>query len=289
MDMDEAIRELHELTDDGERGKRATEFIKKTDEWSLELARLRREVIDNLQRQGHSHAQIAAAIGVSRGRIGQLVKSGPAPERAFLGDGRLTIVVGQKPKPANTRGPVVAVETINARTRLDELAKTYQLESCHEIVPPPGIVDLNRNNLIVLSGPRLFPLVGQILDGDPNIRFETDPDGTWTLRDLNANKVHRASPRDDDGKPLNLSGPHRDFGYLGRIPRPDGRGSFLCIAGIHATGTQGVAAYIEKNLPHLYDEVKTRRFSMLIECEYDPENDNIVTTTTPASEIYRWS
>ena len=30
-----------------------------------------------------------------------------------------------------------------------------------------------------------------------------------------------------------------DFGYLGRLPRPDGRGTFLYIGGIHAAGTSG--------------------------------------------------
>jgi hypothetical protein len=289
--MDEEIRELQELTDDTEIGKRVTEHLRKTDEWSLELTRLRRESVDNLLRGGRSHADVAAAIGLSRGRIGQIAKTGPAPERAFLGDGKLTIVVGQKPEPVNTRGAVVASEALAARTRLHELAAGYQLESSHEVVPPPGIVDLNRDNLIVLSGPRLFPMVGQLLQGDPNIRFETDAEGTWVLRDLNTDDVYRASRRDEDGKHINADGPQRNFGYLGRLPRPDGKGSFLCLGGIHAIGTEGVAAYIEQNLPQLYSEVKTRRFSMLIETEYaiKSEYDLEVTSAKPASPIYKRS
>jgi hypothetical protein len=288
--MDEEIRELQELTDATEIGKRVTEHLRKTDEWSLELTRLRREAVDNLLRRGASHADVAAAIGLSRGRIGQIAKTGPAPERAFLGDGRLTIVVGQKSVHGNhnIEGPGVALETLNAHDRLKELAGGYQLETVREEIPKPGFFDLNRSNLIVMAGPRLFPMVGQILAGDTDLRFEADADGEWSLRDLNTDEVYRPTPRDANNHPIG-DGPARDFGYLGRLPRPDGQGTFLCLAGIHATGTQGAAAHIEAALPQLYAETKTRRFSMVIECEYDPENDNIVTAAKPASPIYKRS
>ena len=42
----------------------------------------------------------------------------------------------------------------------------------------------------------------------------------------------------DKGEPV-------DYGYIGRLPRPDGRGTFLYLAGIHAMGTLGVTQYLE--------------------------------------------
>lgn len=287
MNMDEAIQHLHELTNDGERGRRATEYLSKVQDWSLELGRIRRESVENMLQRGDSHAVIADAIGLSRGRIGQIAKTGPAPERAFLGSGRLTIVVGQKPKPNQTKH-LVAGETVAARDRLKTLASAYQLEADNEDVPPPGLVDLNRDNLIVLAGPRLFPLVGQILASDPNLRFEVDEVSQWTLRNIEAEKTFTASPRDDKGNPVDVDNPNRDFGYLGRLPRPDGNGTFLYAAGIHAVGTLGVVAYLEQNLAQIYSEVKTRRFSMLVECEYDPETRAIL-TAKQASPIYKRS
>jgi predicted XRE-type DNA-binding protein len=284
----EQIRAIPDLAD---RAKAVLDAQDRHRQAISTLSAMRREIIDAMRASGLRPADIAKQLGVTRSRMSQLMTAvGPGPERAFLGDGRLTIVVGQKPVHGNhnIKGPGVALETLNAHDRLKELAATYQLETDREEVPQPGFFDLNRDNLIVMAGPRLFPMVGQILDGDPDLRFEVDADGEWSLHDLNTGEVHRPTPRDADNKPV-TDGPARDFGYLGRLPRPDGKGTFLCLAGIHATGTQGVAAHIEAALPQLYAEVKTRRFSMAIECEYDPENNNTVTAAKPASPIYKRS
>lgn len=239
-----------------------------------ELSRIRKETLGDLQKQGLSQAEIAALAGVSRGRIGQLAKVGPAVERAFLGDGRLTIAVGRK---ATAKGePAVAEETMVAVHRLTELASAHQLDVEVERISPPGLLELNRENLITLAGPRLFPMVGQILQGDPNLQFFQE-DGEWCLQDLRTGETYTA--------PRNPDGPHRDYGYLGRLPRPDGRGSFLVAGGLHATGTQGVIAYLETALAYLYAEVKTRKFSMIVECDYDPETRE-VTSAKQASPIY---
>jgi hypothetical protein len=56
----------------------------------------------------------------------------------------------------------------------------------------------------------------------------------------------------------------------------------LVAAGIHPIGLQGVAALFETDLADLYREVRTRRFSMIVECRYDPETLT-VTEATPAT------
>lgn len=282
------IRETPDLFD---RAKAVLEAQDRHRQAISTLSAMRREILNEIRASGVRPTEMAKRLGVTRTRMSQLLSApGPGPERAFLGDGRLTIVVGRKSVQGNhnQKGPGVALETLGAFDRLKELAESYQLEADREIVPPPGFFDLNRSNLIVMAGPRLFPMVGQILDSDTDLRFEADADGEWSLRDLNTGEVYRPTPRDADNNPI-ANGPTRDFGYLGRLPRPDGKGTFLCIAGIHATGTQGVAAHIEAALPQLYAEVKTRRFSMVIECEYDPQNDNAVTAAKPASPIYKRS
>lgn len=273
----EEVRRLARVEDPVMRARESSELLAQYQDAVTELSRIRREAVQDLINADLSYAQIAEKIGLSRSRIGQIAKSGPQSERAFLGDGALTVVLGQKKEAGRPDEPVLALETSKAFDRLKELASSYQFDARMDPVPPPGLFDLNRDNLIVLAGPRLFPLVGQILASDPNLRFDTDPDGTWILRDLQAGDVFRA-PRDETGEP-------RDFGYLSRLPRPDGRGFFLCMAGLHATGTQGVVAFLETALADVYAKVKTGRFSMIIACEYDPAT-RIVTGAKQASPIY---
>jgi hypothetical protein len=273
--LDPEVRALRDEPDPLKRAKKAISLMVVRQGVIDELARIRREALAELT-QGMKQTEVAELLGVTRGRIGQLLKTGPSPERAFLGDGLLTIVIGQKREEGRGR-PVVAQETTIAANRLGKLASDYQLSSTEEYVPPPGIVELNKENLVILAGPRLFPLVGQILDGDPHLRFHKDDAGLWYVRDHTAGVDYRALR--DDGEP-------RDIGYIGRLPRPDGRGTFLICAGIHATGTQGAVTYLETSLPDLYREVKTKRFSALVECTYDAESLR-VTSASLISPIYR--
>jgi hypothetical protein len=121
------------------------------------------------------------------------------------------------------------------------------------------MINLNRDNLVVICGPRLSPLIAQVLASDHHLGFEQD-DAGWYLIDRVEDKKYR-SPMDD--------GESSDYAYLGRLPRLDGRGSFLYIAGIHAVGAAGVVHYLDHYLTELYREVKTRRFSTIIRCGFD--------------------
>lgn len=134
------------------------------------------------------------------------------------------------------------------------------LGTVHEIIQPPGVVRLNRDNLVVICGPRLSPLIAQVIEADPIIAFDHDDQG-WYLSDRESGSVFR-SPMD--------SGQSADIGYLARLPRPDARGTFLYIAGIHAMGSSGVIHYLDHHLTEVYREVRVKRFSALFRCEFDP-------------------
>lgn len=88
-------------------------------------------------------------------------------------------------------------------------------------------------------------------------KFAKD-DAGWHIVDSETGTVHR-SPID--------SGKNTDIAYIARLRRPDGKGTFLYMAGVHAAGTAGAAHFIEHNLADVYSEVKTRRFSTLISAE----------------------
>ena len=242
-----------------------------------ELSRLRREALEELLGTGMTQTQIADLLDMSRSRVSQLLSAGVRPERAFLGTGTLTIALGGKYEAGKDKpGAVVSAEALAAYERLAELARSHGLKSDYEVVPPPGFVTLNRPNLIVACGPRLSPLVQQILESDSNIGFAKDGHG-WFLTENHSGAIHR-SPCD--------GGHSADVAYIGRLPRPDGKGMFLYMAGIHAIGTAGAAHFIENNLADLYRETKTRRFSTIISCEFDPESRK-VTSSARVSQIYR--
>ncbi|MGH3688032.1 MAG: sigma-70 family RNA polymerase sigma factor [Pseudonocardiaceae bacterium] len=258
--MELPVKTILGVADPLRRAREAGELAALYQAAITELSRIRREALEELIAQGMSQAQIAGKLGVTRTRIGQLLSTGPRAERAFLGSGTLTVAVGGKLEArATTPGPIVAEEDFQAYEALQALARTMQLETDYEVIRPPGMIDLNRDNLIVVCGPRLSPLIAQVLASDYHLGFEQDESG-WYLVDRTEKTTYR-SPM-DHGEPS-------DYAYFGRLPRLDGRGNFLYIAGIHSVGAAGAVHYLDHHLTELYREVKTRRFSMIIRCNFD--------------------
>jgi hypothetical protein len=266
---DNELKTLAEMPDAVQRAKAAAGLLDRFQSVVGELSRIRREAVEEMIATGMSHGQIADALGVSRGRVSQLTKAGPPPERAFWGTGALTVALGGKleasKKASGQPGPVLAQEDFQAYVELSASVKTMGLGSDYEVIPPPGLVRLNRDNLVVICGPRLSPLIEQVIEADPIIRFEHDEQG-WYLKDHRTAEIYR-SPM-DDGTPS-------DIGYLARFQRPDARGTFIYIAGIHAMGSSGVVHYLDQHLTEVYREVKTKRFSGLIRCEFDPDTRKV--------------
>jgi hypothetical protein len=135
-----------------------------------------------------------------------------------------------------------------------------------------------RENLVVVCGPKTSPAVGKAYDADPRLSFETLADGRWALRERDSDRVH-TSPTDNPDRPE-----PRDVAYLGRLPRPDGNGTFLLIGGVHAIGSLGVAQYVSDHLAEVYDEAGTRPFSMVVGCGYDRKIKKI-TDATPVTPV----
>ncbi len=101
----------------------------------------------------------------------------------------------------------------------------------------------------------------------------------WHIRDTQTGELHYA--RSDEAPPSTS-----DIGYLGRLPQPDGAGSLLAIAGIHPTGSLGVAHWLTTDIATLWGQVGDRDFSVLIRTEYDPDTNEPVKTEM-ATPLYR--
>ena len=269
------VHDLTEVSSAVERARQAGSLIDDYQAAILELSRLRREALEEMLSSGMTQVQIATQIGMTRARVGQLLSSGPKPERIFLGSGALTVALAGK-REAEKPNLAVSADMLAAYECISELARTLNLKVQSEPVPPPGLVQLNRQNLIVLGSPRLLPFVGQVLDSDESIAFQSDENG-WFLVDKVTGSEFR-SP--------GIGVASVDYAYIGRLPRPDGRGNFLYLAGIHGGGTCGAAHYLEKNLETLYKEVKTRRFSQVIRVTHDSAS-GALEQLEPVTPIYK--
>lgn len=272
---------LLNITDHAERIKAAGEAIETHNAAIGEIAQIRRDSLEALAAEGLNPTEIGRRVGISRQRVTQLLAAGPRPERGLLGAGTsITVAVGGKLEKGRSDGhtqPVVSTEAMSAAEQLVDLARSYDLKPGPvEVVPPPGHINLNRPGLIVLCSPRLLPFVGQMLESDPHYGFGAD-DGGWYLLDRAAGRRYR-SPLDEGGS--------CDYAYVGRLPRPDGKGTFLYLAGIHSPGTKGAAAHVEANIEPLWEQTKGRRFSQLVSVGFNPDTRQ-VTGVEPLTELRR--
>ncbi len=272
MSTDEVAR-VASIEDRVERLRAATEGVSTAQRTMTELARLRRALVQELHDEGWTFAEIAEAAGLSRGRVHQVRHQGPAPEGAFFGHSPLRIATPLKREEKRAR-PVVAAEDVTASQRLGDLARSLGLDVEYEQIPLSGAIDLNRDGLVVICGPRISHDVAGVLDTDPDLRFKKLDTG-WALEDRTTGQVYKSGP-DDDGRPC-------DVAYLGRLRRPDGDGMLIVFTGIHPPGSLGVVHLLTTQLAELHRDARKRPFSVLVGVEYgeDTHEPTKVQTITP--------
>ncbi|MEU6945286.1 sigma-70 family RNA polymerase sigma factor [Streptomyces sp. NPDC046316] len=257
--MIDEVRRVAAMQDHALRVKAAVDLMGELQAAVVETSRMRKESIAWLRDHGHSMADVAKLMGVSRARVAQLRDAGPPPERAFLGTQDVQVLVPMRPGERD----YVALEDSSTGQKLLALAHRLQLEGDLGYISTSGEIDLNREDLIVVCGPKTSPVTAAALQADPRLSFETLPDGRWALIEIDSGKTY-TSPSDDPDSPT-----PSDVAYLGRLPRPDGQGTFLLIAGVHAVGSLGVAHFLTEHLADLYQQAGTAEFSMVIGCDYE--------------------
>lgn len=268
--------EIRAIGDPMERAKKAVQVLDSLRDVENEVSRIRRSAIEELIGLGKSQASVAEALGVSRGRVSQILKSGPPAERLFFGEqGTVRVLFGAKQEAGKPAGSY-ALAHADHRTleALKALSGPLALEMESELVEPPGMVNLSRDNIFCICGPRLSPVIQQVLETDPYLGFVNEGDA-WHLVDKQSGKEFR-SPQ-DGGEP-------GDVAYFGRLPRLDGRGTFLYAAGIHASGPRGVVHYLNRHLTSLFKDIGTQRFSTLIACRWDDNGE--ISESKRVAEMY---
>lgn len=266
--MLDEVRQVAQIADHAARVRAAVTLMTELQASVVETARLRRESITWLRSNGYSMADVAVLMGVSRARVAQLRDAGPPPERVFLGTESIRVAVPERPGGRR----LVALADSAAGQGVLTLAHRLRLDGELEYIPLSGALDLNRDELVVICGPKTSPVTAAALAGDPRLTFDTLPDGRWALTEKATGRV-MTSPSDDPDEPRSA-----DVAYLGRLPRPDRQGTFVYIAGVHAIGSLGAVTHLADHLAELYDDVGTAPFSMVVGCEYDAADERILAT-----------
>lgn len=276
--MDEMqIDEIRQVSDPLARAKAALDAQTHELQVVAELGRIRREALDVLLKGGMKQVDIAKALNISRSRMSQLVTSGPGPERALIAPQArigtiVTIAVVQKRETEQTR-PALLMSTRDAVAKLDRLVNKMDLETQIDAIPEAGTVDLNRDNLVVLVGPRISPLIAQAITADPVVRWGQDTNGHWFLTDTRTGIEYHS---DFDEKDADNDSPRTCFAHIGRIERPDRRGSFLYLSGAHGPGTAGAVEVVCHNITGLWDQVHRNLWSAIVKTTSTADGSDVI-------------
>jgi transcriptional regulator with XRE-family HTH domain len=287
--LTDLLGEVRRIADPIERAKRYTELIERFGSATALASEGRHEaLIEARDVKGIAQADIAKALGLTPARINQMLKSklGPPPERALLALDAgvpVSIAVVEK-RDAEGGKPTVLLSTQHAVDKLQELASTLSLqtEKQPEVIPPPGIVDLNRNNLVVLIGPRISALVAQVVASDPVIHWRRNKRNHWYLVDSKTGAEFH-SDFDNGGAPAD-DGERECIAHIGRVRRPDSQGSFLYLGGAHAAGTAGAVDVFVREYTSIWEQAKRAVWSAIVVTKTD--RDGEIISADLATPIY---
>jgi transcriptional regulator with XRE-family HTH domain len=241
------------------RGRRATELLTIYQQRSTELARLRRAAIEEARSERDmNYAQIAAALGITKGRITQIRASAPAAERALFGVGPVTIGVPWRYQVTDRERPLVAAEDMKAGEQAAQLVEALGFATSTTQIEP-DTDHLPDGDVLVICGPKSAPVAAELLDADPALRM-VKADGRWIIEHRATGNGY-ASPS-DEAKPESA-----DLAYIAR--HVDGDRVVLHIAGLHAIGSLGAVDYLAGHATELVQQVGNRPFSMVVRVEYD--------------------
>lgn len=258
---------LRQITDLAERVRSASALIDDLAAESGAASAIRLEALAEMQAQGKTHTEIATETGMSRARVSQVMKTAPPPGGPLLAPepGPVTICVIEK-RDADTGRATVAGTTTDAYRKLTDLAASCDLRAVTERVPVPGMIELNRPNLAVLIGPRSSALVAQAISADPVIRWQPDARGDWYFTDART----RTEYRSEFGKDWHGDrAPQTCYAHIGRVRRPDGQGSWLCLAGQHAPGVAGAADLFCRDIASLWETAHRSLWSAVVQVTAD--------------------
>ena len=256
------------------RGRRATALMSLYQQRATELARLRREAIEQAHtEQGLTYTEIAAALGITKGRVTQIRTGAPARERAFFGVGPVHVGVPLREGTDDRMRSYVDAADLATQEDTATLLATLAL-SAEPYTIPPDTTTVPDGDVVVICGPKSAPIGAQLLAEDPRLGMTRDH--RWWVEDATTGERH-GSPLADD-PPTDA-----DLGYLSR--RRDGDRVIVHVAGIRSPGSRGVVHYLAGHLGELYRQTGDTTFRAVLRCELDGLT---VTKSTLFAGPYTW-
>ncbi|MEU1985458.1 sigma-70 family RNA polymerase sigma factor [Nocardia sp. NPDC019395] len=240
------------------RGRRATELITLYQQRALELARLRKEAIEEAHRNGLSYTEIADLLGITKGRISQIKSGAPPAERAFFGVGPVAVGIPRR-DTADGRNGSADINDRAARELIEKVLSRLSLASSRFEIDP-GTEEVPPGDTVVICDPDSARVGQRLMADDDALRLDK-VDGEWCLVEKATGRRYISPVRADPAS-------RTDIGFLGRREE-DGR-VIVHIAGMTGAGSHGVAHWLDSNLPSLY-EPSTRSASAVVECDFDSD------------------
>lgn len=226
---------------------------------AAELARLRREAIEEAhQGSGLTYTEIAAALGITKGRVTQIRSGAPARERAFFGVGPVHVGVPLREGTDSRMRLYVDAADLATQEDTDTLLNTLAL-TAEPFTIPPRTTTVPDGDVVVICGPKSAPIGAELLDTDPRLTMVRD-ETRWWIEDRTTGERF--------GSPLSVQPPgDADLGYLSR--RVEGGRVIVHIAGIHSPGSRGVVHYLAHHLAELHRQAGDTSFSLVVRCQLD--------------------
>lgn len=240
------------------RGRRATALMSIYQQRATELARVRREAIEDAHRaQGLTYTEIAAALGITKGRVTQIRAGAPLRERAFFGVGPISVGVPLREGTDDRMRSYVDASDLATQEDAATLLSTLALTAEPYTIPPDATTFPN-GDVVVICGPKSAPIGAQLLAEDPHLAMVRE-DRWWIVNKDTGERF--SSPLADDPPTA------ADLGYLAR--RRDGDRVVVHVAGIRSPGSRGVLHYLARHLGELWAETGEAAFSAVIRCELE--------------------
>lgn len=240
------------------RGRRATALMSIYQQRATELARLRREAIEEAhQTGGLTYTEIAAALGITKGRVTQIRTGAPARERAFFGVGPVHVGVPLREGTDDRMRSYVDASDLATQEDTATVLATLAL-GVEPYTIPPDTTTVPNGDVVVICGPKSAPIGAQLLAEDPRLHMVRDH--RWWIENRETGERF-GSPLADDPPT------EADLGYVSR--RRDGDRVIVHVAGIRSPGSRGVLHYLTRHLPELWRETGDTAFSAVVRCELD--------------------
>jgi hypothetical protein len=226
---------------------------------ATELARLRREAIEEAHRgQGLTYTEIAAALGITKGRVTQIRSGAPARERAFFGVGPVRVGVPLREGTDDRMRSYVDAADLSTQEDADTLLGALALTT-QPFTIPPNMTAVPDGDVVVICGPKSAPIGAELLDTDPRLGMVRTDDRWWIVDKMTGERF---------GSPMSVQpAGNADLGYLSR--RVDGDRVIVHIAGIHSPGSRGVVHYLTRNVAELHSQTDGASFSLAVRCTLD--------------------